>query len=125
MEELKKLDKQAYMEQMQQEFRRIMEQVADAVNNAPTGNVIGGSEMQVRDFMAELRQKAYETAVQMRVDSHESTFSPSEGCGGQSQGEQGPLQPQRVHEQRADQLVKAAVVRGKRGKRLPGGQTAG
>ena len=125
MEELKKLDKQAYVAQMQREFRKIMEQVADAVNNAPTGQVISGSEMQVRDLMAEFRQKAYETAVQMRVDSHESTFSPSEGCGGQSQGEQGALQPQRAHEQRADQLVAPAVVGRKRGKRLPGGQAAG
>jgi acyl transferase domain-containing protein len=125
MEELKKLDKQAYVEQMQQEFRKIMEQVADAVNNAPTGKVISGSEMQVRDLMAEFRQKAFETAVQMRVDSHESTFSPSEGCGGQSQTEQGPLQPQRAHEQRADQLVSPAVGGRKRGQRLSGGQTAG
>jgi acyl transferase domain-containing protein len=93
MERLLTMDKQEYISRMQAECRRIMEQVADAVNNAPTSNVIGGSEMQVRDLLAELRQKAYQTAVQMRIDSHESNFSPSEGCDGEAQGEQRPRQP--------------------------------
>jgi hypothetical protein len=54
MDRLLTMDKQAYVSRMQVECRRIMEQVADAVNAAPTGNVISGSEMQVRDPMAEL-----------------------------------------------------------------------
>lgn len=90
MERLLTMDKQEFVAQMQAEFRRIMEQVADAVNNAATGNVINGSEKQVRDLLAELRQKAFELAVQMRIDSTESSFSPSQGCGGQAQGGQGP-----------------------------------
>lgn len=90
MERLLTMDKQEYVSRMQAECRRIMEQVADAVNNAPTGNVISGSEMQVRDLLAELRQTAFQTAVQMRIDSHESNFSPSEARGGKAQGEQGP-----------------------------------
>jgi len=89
MDRLLTMDKQEYMSRMQAEFRRIMEQVADAVNAAPTGNVISGSEMQVRDLMAEFRRKAFETAVQMRVDSTESTFSPSPGLVGQTQGKEG------------------------------------
>jgi len=67
----------------------LMEQIAEAVNAAPTGNVISGSEMQVRDLMAELRRKAFEIAVQMRIDSTESNFSPSGGCFGQVQGKKG------------------------------------
>jgi hypothetical protein len=125
MERLVTMDRAEYVARMQAECRRIMEQVADAVNDAPTGNVISGSEMQVRDLMAELRQKAYETAVQMRIDSQESTFSPSAGRGRETQGKQGALPPQRVDGQRADQLVAAAVVRRKRGQRLPGGQAGG
>lgn len=121
MERLLTMDKQAYVSRMQAECRRIMEQVADAVNNAPTGNVISGSEMQVRDLMAELRQKVFETAVQMRIDSHESSFSPSEGCRGETQDQQGALQPQRLDGQRSNSVVAAAVVRRGRGKRLPGG----
>jgi hypothetical protein len=83
------MDKQAYVSRMQAECRRIMERIADEVNAAPTGNVISGSEMQVRDLMAELRRKAFEMAVQMRIDSTESTFSPSQGPVGPSQGKKG------------------------------------
>ena len=124
MEGLKTMDKSEYVARMQAECRRIMEQIADAVNSAPTGNVISGSEMQVRDLMEKLRQKSFELAVQMRVDSHESTFSPS-GCGGQTAGEQGSLLSQRDDVQRPDQLVAPAVGRRGNGKRLSGGQAAG
>ena len=120
MEGLKRIDTQAYAAQMQGECRRLMELVAEAVNEAPTGNVISGSEMQVRDLLAEFRKRAFETAVQMRVDSTESTFSPCEGCGGQAPGKQGSLQSQHDDGQRADQLVAAALVGRGRGKRLSG-----
>jgi hypothetical protein len=86
MDRLLAMDRQEYVSRMQAECRRIMEQVADAVNAAPTGNVISGSEMEVRDLMAELRRTAFEMAVQMRIDSTESSFSPSAGRIGQSQG---------------------------------------
>lgn len=102
MDRLLSLDKQAYLNRMQAECRRVMEQVADAVNNAPTGNVISGSEMQVRDLMAQLRHKAFELAVQMRIDSTESSFSPSDGRLGQSQGQQGDRRSQRADGQRQD-----------------------
>jgi hypothetical protein len=117
---LQTMDKAAYVARMQGECRRIMGQIADVVNAAPTGNVISGSEMQVRDLMEELRQKAFELSVQMRIDSHESTFSPS-ATGGASAGEQGTLPPQRADGQQPNQLVPAAVVRRGRGKRLSGG----
>jgi hypothetical protein len=89
MDRLLTMDKQEYVSRMQAECRQIMEQIADAVNAAPTGNVINGSEFQVRDLMAELRRKAFELAVQMRIDSTESTFSPSEGRVGEAEGEKG------------------------------------
>jgi hypothetical protein len=79
-----------------------MEQVADAVNAAPTGNVISGSEMQVRDLMAELRRKAFEMAVQMRIDSTESSFSPSPGRIGQAQGKQRDRPSRQVKRERTD-----------------------
>jgi len=102
MERLLTMDKQEYVLRMQTECRRIMEQVADAVNAAPTGNVISGSEMQVRDLMADLRRKAFEIAVQMRIDSTESSFSPSKRCIGQSQDQQGDRQPQHVKRKRTN-----------------------
>ena len=89
MDRLLTMDKQQFVSRMQTECRRIMEQIADTVNAAPTGNVISGSEMQVRDLMAELRCKAFEMAVQMRIDSTESTFSPSQGCVGPTQAKEG------------------------------------
>jgi len=125
MERLSTLDKAEYVARMQAECRRIMEQIADAVNGAPTGNVISGWEMQVRDLMEELRKRSFELAVQMRVDSTESTFSPSGGRGRQALGEQGTHPPQHDDGQRADQLVPAAVVRRSPGKHLPGGPAAG
>jgi hypothetical protein len=93
MERLLVVDKQAYALRMQAECRRIMEGVMEAVNNAPQGNVINGSEMQVRDLMADLRRIAFQTAVQMRIDSTESSFSPSEGRQRPGQAEQRPRQP--------------------------------
>jgi hypothetical protein len=101
MERLLIMDRQAFVSRMQGECRRIMEQVADAVNGAPTGNVISGSEMQVRDLMAELRRTAFETAVQMRIDSTESSFSPSKGRVGQAQREQGSRASQHGDRKRA------------------------
>lgn len=125
MEPLQTMDRAQYISRMQAECQRILGQVAEAVNNAPTGNVIGGSEMQVRDLMEELRRKAYETAVQMRIDSHESSFSPSEGCGGQDPGEQGPVQPEHTHGQRSDPLVQKTLPRRAKRKRKSDGPAGG
>jgi len=100
MDRLLTMDKQEYVSRMQAECRQIMEQIADAVNAAPTGNVISGSEMQVRDLMAELRRKAFEMAVQMRIDSTESNFSPSEGHIGHAEGKKGTGVPQHALRER-------------------------
>lgn len=100
MDRLLTMDKEQFLAEMQAEVRRILGQVADAVNNAPTGNVISGSEMAVRDAMAELRRTAFEKAVQMRIGSTESAFSPSEGRQGQARTEQGPLDADSPERQR-------------------------
>jgi hypothetical protein len=102
MDRLLTMDSDAFATRMQAEFQQVMKQVADAVNAAPTGNVISGSEMQVRDLMAEFRRKAFETAVQMRIDSTESSFSPSQGCVGQAQGQQGAVPPKHTKRMRTD-----------------------
>ena len=81
MDRLLTMDKQQFVTEMQAEVARTLERVAEAVNNAPTGNVISGSEMAVRDLMGELRRRVFEKAVQMRIDSTESSFSPSAGRG--------------------------------------------
>lgn len=124
MDRLLTMDRQQYVAQMQAECRRIMEQIADAVNAAPTGNVISGSEMQVRDLMAELRCKAFEMAVQMRIDSTESSFSPAEGRVGPAQGKEGAGIPHDAQRQRPHRAGAAAVRRqgaGQRASRRPAG----
>jgi hypothetical protein len=68
-----------FIRQMRAKMEEVLGQVADAVNDAPPGRVISGSEEQVRDLFADLRQHAYETAVQMRVNAAEAAFPPSDG----------------------------------------------
>lgn len=78
MEPMPKLDREAYLAQMRQKMEAMLGQVADAINNAPDGQIIAGSECQVRDLFATLRQQAFEVGLQMRVDAAEAAFSPSE-----------------------------------------------
>ena len=69
--------KEQYLAAMRGAFEQAMEQVIQAVNDAPAGRVIRDSEIPVKDVLEEFRRKAYETAVQMRADSAESAFPPS------------------------------------------------
>ena len=79
MDRLLRMDRDEYLRAMRSEVDRLLGQVADAVNDAPDGRVINASEGRVRDLMAELRQTAFQKAVQMRINSTELSFSPSEG----------------------------------------------
>ena len=104
MERLKQMNKEEFVRAMQAEVRAALERVADAVNGAAEGRVINGSEKAVREAMVELQRQSFEKALQMRVDSTESTFSPSEGRGGErhaaSPGADAPqhAEPQRLAE---------------------------
>jgi hypothetical protein len=102
MDRLLKMDADQYIAQMRAEMERTLREVADAVNNAPEGNVISGSEISVRDAIRQFSKSAYEKAVQMRIDSTESSFSPSEGRVGSAHGRQGRVQAKHQHRQRAD-----------------------
>ena len=63
---------------MDAEYQKLVQQVKDAVNLAPDGAVISGSEELVREAMARFRQKVYEKAVQLRTQAAQAAFSPSE-----------------------------------------------
>jgi hypothetical protein len=102
MDRLLKLDVDQYIAQMRVEVERTMREVADAVNSAPEGNVISGSEIAVRDAIRQLSRSAFEKAVQMRIDSTESSFSPSQGHVGPSDGRQGQGPAKYQHGQRSD-----------------------
>ena len=79
MESTPKMSRDEYILQMRQEMEALLGKVADAINEAPAGHVISGSEEKVRDLFAELRQRAYEKGLQMRVNAAEAAFPPSGG----------------------------------------------
>ena len=79
MEPMPKLDRDAYVAQLRQQMEAMLGQVADAINNAPDGQIIAGSECQVRDLFGTLRQRAFEVGLPMRTDAAEAAFSPSAG----------------------------------------------
>jgi len=77
MEPMPKLSREEYVAVMRQKTEAMLGQVADAINNAPDGFIINGSEEKVRDLFADLRQQAFEMGLQMRIDAAEAAFPPS------------------------------------------------
>jgi hypothetical protein len=67
---------QAFATAMADATQQMLREVMEAVNRAPDGAWINGSEMQVRDLMGEYRRRVFETALQMKVDAAEGAFSP-------------------------------------------------
>jgi len=120
MDRLLRMSKEKFLQEMQQEVEQALGGIADAVNDAPDGQVINGSELKVRDLMAHLRTAAYQKALQMRIDSTESSFSPSAGHLGEAQAEQGPGRSDDADGKRAGGVAANAVARGGRGRRQPG-----
>jgi hypothetical protein len=100
MEPVPMLSREAYLDTMRAEMENLLNQVADAVNAALPGQVIAGSEEQVRDLFATFRRRAYEKAIQMRVDAAEAAFPPSgRPADRQAPTSQGPRRPSTVHGQ--------------------------
>ena len=66
-----------FAESMKQESEQVLKDVMEAVNQAPDGNWIGGSEEQIRERFAEFRTRVFEAAIQARIDAAEAAFSPS------------------------------------------------
>jgi len=63
---------------MDADYQKLVQQVSAAVNEAPDGAVISGSEESVRQTMAGFRQKVYEKAIQLRTQAAQAAFSPSQ-----------------------------------------------
>lgn len=78
MNPMPKISREEYLAAMRQQMEAMLSQVADAINDAPDGYIIAGSEEKVRDLFAKLRKEAFETGLQMRIDAAEAAFSPSE-----------------------------------------------
>ena len=79
MDPLPPLSPEALLEALRGQFERLCQGIADAVNQAPAGQVINHSEEKVRDLFADFRRQAYQQALQMKVDAAEAAFPPSEG----------------------------------------------
>jgi hypothetical protein len=77
MEASPRVSPQQFAESMKQEFEEFAKEVMEAVNDAPDGQWIAGSEEQVRDLCAEMRRKVFERALQKRVNAAEAAFPPS------------------------------------------------
>jgi hypothetical protein len=65
------------LEQLRDRFEKLCREVADAVNQAPAGQVINASEEQVRDLLADFRTATYQAAIQLRTDAAQAAFPPS------------------------------------------------
>jgi hypothetical protein len=78
MESMPKMSREEYLAVMRAKMEAMLGQVADAINNAPDGHIISGSEEEVRDLFGEMRKQAFEMGLQMRVDAAEAAFPPSE-----------------------------------------------
>ena len=76
MERLEQMSVEGYVAAMRGEFEQVMREVAAAVHAAPEGRVIRDSEQAVRDLLGRFRTQAYQTAIQMRIDAMEASFSP-------------------------------------------------
>ncbi len=66
-----------FVESMREEVDGYLKQIMEAVNQAPDGAWISGSEEKVRDIAAAMRRRIFEQAVQKRVDAAEAAFPPS------------------------------------------------
>jgi len=74
---LPKLDRAKLLEELIAESERTVNEVADAVDEAPSGRVIRDSEEKARDALDRFRQVVYERTLQAKVDAAEAAFPPS------------------------------------------------
>ena len=66
-----------FVASLKDETEAYLKSVMEAVNQAPDGKWIVGSEEQVRDLSEDFRRRVFQSAVQQRVDAAEAAFSPS------------------------------------------------
>jgi hypothetical protein len=62
---------------LKSDMDQLLERTVAAVNAAPAGHVIDGSEEAVRQAAAEFRRTLFEKAIQERANAAKAAFSPS------------------------------------------------
>ena len=125
MERLVLVNRDQLAAELRQELEQMLAKVMDAVNSAKDGRLIEDSEQPVFDLMKQLECRVFQKALQLRVDSTESTFSPSEGRGEQTQAQQRPGRMRAADATGPGEFVADAVLRSGRRKRRAGGQAGG
>ena len=90
MEPLPPVTADALVAALREHFEHLCQEISDAVNRAPTGQVVSHSEEPVRDLLADFRLRAYQTALQLKIDAAEAAFSPDGPADAAAAGEQGP-----------------------------------
>jgi hypothetical protein len=73
-----------FVESLKDKTEAYLKSVIEAVNLAPDGQWITGSEEQVRDLSEDFRRQVFQQAVQQRIDAAEAAFSPSARNGDRS-----------------------------------------
>src|SRR5260370_12894079 len=91
MDRLIQVDRERLASEMHQELEGMLAEVMDAVNAAKNGRLIEDSERPVLELMRDFQKRVFEKALQLRVASTESAFSPSQGPGREAQAQQRPL----------------------------------
>jgi len=66
-----------FVESLKDQTEAYLKSVMEAVNLAPDGQWIAGSEEHVRDLSEDFRRQVFQAAVQQRIDAAEAAFSPS------------------------------------------------
>ncbi len=122
MERLVQVNRDQLASELRAEMERTLAKVMDAVNAAKDGRLIEDSELPVFQLMKELESRVFQKALQLRVDSTESTFSPSEGPGGEVQAEQGQVGVLTADHAGPGERAADAVLRSGRRQRRAGGQ---
>jgi hypothetical protein len=121
MERLVQVDRGRLASELQQELQSMLARVMDAVNLARDGHLIDDSEQPVFDLMKELECRVFQKALQLRIDSTESSFSPSKGPARQEQAQQGQKRMLPIDANGSGEPVANAISRPGRRQRRSGG----
>ncbi len=125
MERLIQVDRERLAAEMHRELEAMLAQVMDAVNAAKEGRLIQDSERPVLELMRNFQKQVYEKALQLRIDSTESAFSPSAAGQRQAQAQQGAGGKLASDAAGVGEPASHAVLRPDRRKRRPGGRAGG
>jgi hypothetical protein len=110
----KKITGRQLKEALGEDLERLLEEVAETLNQARPGKIIADSEEGVRDAAAEFRRRLYEKALELR-QQQAGAFSPSGHSGDGAVEEQGAAVDQLPDGQRAggDSASRLLAARGR------------